>query len=324
MTIAAENRTQHQRIKLVVLPLTEDVKKLRCSLHYELQRCLSKLESGFDLDTWAMLSKVTLINIMIFNRKRPGDVEKSQIIEYQNLQMVEEDVLEKLDNSQKKYATMFGRYISRGKLDSPAPVLVSKTDMFAIEQILKYRQNANIDEKNPYLFAAPPRSSNAYYKVGRALNDFCYSQGLENKNLTATKLRKHLATVTCTLEKAEQAVISDFMGHALNIHNKIYRQRPVFRDVVQMVKVLTNAIGMNEDNIDCFDQHETRTQPLQLLQPQKERNETVSTTECDEPTHCHQTTNEIQAQLYTPEQSVKKNVWTGIMIITTNQNYQQF
>lgn len=42
------------------------------------------------------------------------------------------------------------------------------------------------------------------------------------------------------------------MGHSLSIHDNIYRQRPVLRDVVQVGKFLVNAMGMDDENIANF------------------------------------------------------------------------
>ncbi|CAG9824676.1 unnamed protein product, partial [Phaedon cochleariae] len=241
--VATENRTQIQRTQVVTLPKTEDVRKLFSCLDEKLKNNLEKLKNNFELHSWITLSKVTLVKVMIFNRKRPGDIEKSKIIEFNNLQMVDDEMMNRLDDNEKQYATSFGRYITRGKLDSPAPVLVSRLDIQAINMILKYRAQANIEERNPYLFASPIGSGGPYYKAGKVLSDFCVSERLST-NLTATKLRKHLATVTCTLQQSEQSFISDFMGHAMQIHNKIYRQRPVVQDVVRMGKFLNEAMGI--------------------------------------------------------------------------------
>ncbi|KAJ8962288.1 hypothetical protein NQ318_018267 [Aromia moschata] len=99
---AIENRTQGQRSKVVTLPETEDVNQLYHSLSREMERCIEQLSNGFDSTTWVTLNKVTLTKIMIFNRKRPGDIERSQIVEYRNLQMVSEETLAKLNAAKQK------------------------------------------------------------------------------------------------------------------------------------------------------------------------------------------------------------------------------
>lgn len=90
-----ENRTQNQRAKVVLLK-TEDIKELQKRLDYEMECCLKILRIKFYFATWITLNNVLLIKIMVFNRKRPGDVEKTRIIEYENIQLVEEEYLKKI------------------------------------------------------------------------------------------------------------------------------------------------------------------------------------------------------------------------------------
>lgn len=68
--------------------------------------------------------------------------------------------------------------------------------------------------------------------------------------LTATKLRKHLATTTSILSQNDQHLISDFMGHGIEIHNNIYRQRQAHTDIVMMGKVLTEAMGEDKSAVN--------------------------------------------------------------------------
>lgn len=230
----------------MVLPKT-DVNRLYRCLELELERCIEQLQNKFDHTIWVTLNKVVLIKLLIFNRKRPGDIERPQIVEYETMQTIDNETLLKLDAAQRKYAVDFGRYITRGKLDSPA-ILVSKNERNAIKLILKYRLEAKVDKNNPYLFAAPPGGSDPFYKAGKSLQDFCYLTNMQNKNLTATKLRKHLATLTCTLNEDVVKRISNFMGHSDKYHHNIYVQRPIVNDVTEMGQVLSYAMGRDTNN----------------------------------------------------------------------------
>lgn len=190
---------------------------------------------------------------MTFNRKRPGDVEKSQITEYRNLEMLNEDEIRHLKDSDRDFGVRYGRYIARGKLNRPESILISKNEINGIELILRYRLNANVDENNPYLFATPKGSAEQFFRAGKALNDFCCEKGLENKNLTATKMRKHLATVTSAFVKDEQVGVSDFMGHVFNVHQNIYTQKPASQDILGMTKNLNFAGGSIESTTFSVD-----------------------------------------------------------------------
>ncbi|KAF5308551.1 hypothetical protein FQR65_LT18084 [Abscondita terminalis] len=247
--VAQENRTQLQRSKKIVLPKIEDIHELYSKLRLEIKNCIAHLKNKFENDIWIRLSKATLVHITIFNRRRPGDVERSQILEYKNLERVSQESLELLNNHEKCIATKYARYITRGKLNSPAPLLVSELDMAAIQTILHYRRDAKISNDNPYLFAHPPGTTNQFFSGGLALQNFCCDNKLQNKNLTATKLRKHLATVTGALEHKKIQMVSDFMGHSVDIHQKIYNQRTAVKDICQMGGVLLSAVGVPYNDI---------------------------------------------------------------------------
>lgn len=209
-----------------------------------------ELEQHFDKKYWIDLSKIMFIKLMTFNCKRLGDVERTQLVEYENLQTPDEKELHKLSSEEKQIAQTYGRYITRGKLNSPAAVFVSDIEMKAIKMLQTYRHEAEVDPANPYLFATPNGTAEPFLKAAKALSDFCIAHNLQNKNLSATKLRKHLASETSEMDKNKQADISDFMGYAINIHNKIYKQPTVLNDILEIGKVLRDVEGKGVDHFD--------------------------------------------------------------------------
>lgn len=162
--IAGENRTQHQRSKVELLPTTKEINKLNDLLSSEIEDCVRDLQIDFDFNTWLKLSELTLIALMVFNRKRPGDIEKTHIVEYKSLTTIDAATKDKLNEEEKECASNFGRFISRGKLNRPAPTLVSKQNMVALDIILKHRDQAGIEKENKYLFANPKGTKLNYIK----------------------------------------------------------------------------------------------------------------------------------------------------------------
>ncbi|KAI4456593.1 hypothetical protein MML48_8g00003462 [Holotrichia oblita] len=249
--MAIENRTQLQRTKVTILPRIADINMLEKSLQDEIRSYTNTLNTNFDVHTWTCLSKIVLIKLMTFNRKRPGDVERAHITEYANLQSVSSDELSHLNEDQKLYASQYVRFITRGKLNRPAAIILANKEKEAIDLILKHRLSANVGDSNPYLFGCPT-GRDKFFKAGLALKEYCNQKGICHKNLTATNLRKHLATITCSFDKEKQTQISDFMGHAFDIHRNIYTQRPATKDIVEMTKVLNFASGENAaESIEC-------------------------------------------------------------------------
>ncbi|KAG5890073.1 hypothetical protein JTB14_003638 [Gonioctena quinquepunctata] len=80
------------------------------------------------------------------------------------------------------------------------------------------------------------------------------------KSISATRLRKHLATVTQLLQFSEKDLeqLSKFMGHTLNIHCNVYRLSDSLYQTAKVSKLLLLATeggveqykGMKSDDID--------------------------------------------------------------------------
>jgi len=57
-----------------LLPFTEDVKTLHCYLDDKQHQFYSDLKSECSSSNWANLTKVTLAQVILFNRRREGEV----------------------------------------------------------------------------------------------------------------------------------------------------------------------------------------------------------------------------------------------------------
>ncbi|KAJ8966518.1 hypothetical protein NQ317_002528 [Molorchus minor] len=249
--IASENRTQHQRSQKSDFLKTQDIQRLYHELGCEMKIYMEPLLISFDKTKWMMLTKATLVHIMVFNRRRPGDVEKSQLTEYATLQTVPSECLEMIDDKKKRLAMTYGRYITRGKLNSPSPLLVSDIDMSAIKVILKYRRDAKVEDNNPYLFAQPAGTATRFVSAGLAPKEFCLQKGLHNVNVTATKMRKHLATVTGNLEheKVNMVILLNAIGEESSTSNQnkeLIRIEPCYEN---QLRDDINRLSDSENNI---------------------------------------------------------------------------
>lgn len=242
--LATETRTRNQRIKSEILPTTAEINNLVSLLVKDIDECCQSLGETFNKSVWIHLSQLTLLYILVFNRKRPGDVERTEIVEYKTVTSVpEKDV--KISAKEKIHASNFARFVARGKLNRSASILLSNKVRTAIDLLLKHRENANVNKDNKYLFADPSKKD-SYYDAAIALRKYCETKGFPPGKFTANKLRKHLATSTATLPKETQTVISDFMEHGQEIHNNIYKHRDAFIDIIVMGQVLTDASGFTK------------------------------------------------------------------------------
>ncbi|XP_029174871.1 uncharacterized protein LOC114943421 [Nylanderia fulva] len=120
-----------------------------------------------------------------------------------------------------------------------------------VELILNQRKDANVPEKNPYVFGIPS-STKRHFKYLRA----CILMRYFSKKcdaqiphfLRGTELRKHIATTCITLNLSDNEVddLANFMGHHEKIHKRHYRQSIAAVEIVRMTKFLEAALGENE------------------------------------------------------------------------------
>ncbi|KAG5867123.1 hypothetical protein JTB14_012397 [Gonioctena quinquepunctata] len=112
--MAIENRAQRQRQKVVTLPKTDDVQELFIFTCKNIKECIKQLEINFDGNTWTNLSKNLLVAIMIFNRKRPGEIEQAQLLDYKNCETIDEDSKVGFEAQEQSLAKVFGRFTILG------------------------------------------------------------------------------------------------------------------------------------------------------------------------------------------------------------------
>lgn len=115
---AIESRAQLQRQKQVKLPKDSEVEKLNRKLEDAIRRLLPVLRLDFDRQSWIELSKIILIKWVTFNRKRPGDVEKISLAEYNNAKFADSNHISKTNESDREIAKRFCVLVTRGKINN--------------------------------------------------------------------------------------------------------------------------------------------------------------------------------------------------------------
>ncbi|XP_074039962.1 uncharacterized protein isoform X2 [Leptinotarsa decemlineata] len=249
---ASESLLKHKRKKLSILPSMEDIKKLNSYVMTKRNHYYEALMKKFNVNTWRNLANFTLINILIFNRRRPGELERSIISDLDSLARIEEntDTYKKLSGNDKIYVREYVRFVVRGKLARGVPVLLHNSMHECVKLLLKYRKEAGIDDKNPYIFALPHRSVTNEKVVYRhvsatsLMRQYSEECGATNsKSLRATILRKHVATksMSLKLDNEDLHLLQGYLGHAEKIHREYYRQPVLERDIISVSKVFLAA-----------------------------------------------------------------------------------
>lgn len=246
-----ESQIQIRRRKPIQLPLTEDIKKLYLFLCKERHESFKFLSNKFSPSKWTKLAEVTLLSIQVFNRRRPGELERLLIEDFNRYEGIDTDqeLFGVLSKQNKTIAKKYLRILIRGKLNRTVPVILDKKNLQCINLLNKYRKNAKINDNNPYVFAVPGTSNTPYLRACVLMRHYASICGATHpERLRGTKLRKHIAT-TCiklNLEEDEIKDLANFMGHNEKIHKEIYRQPIKSRDILRMSHLLEVAQGMTK------------------------------------------------------------------------------
>ncbi|KYQ53660.1 hypothetical protein ALC60_04083 [Trachymyrmex zeteki] len=144
------------------------------------------------------------------------------------------------------------RFLIRGKLGRSAPVLLDCKMKNCIDLIIQYLKEANIPERNPYIFALPgyDKKRFKYMRACDLLRTYSIECGASTPlRLRGTKLRKHIATRCITLNLSEPDItqLATYLGHDKNIHMQHYRQSIPQVEILKMSRLLKIAQGEHQD-----------------------------------------------------------------------------
>lgn len=211
-----------------MLPLSEDIRKLNTYLKNLERISKEALIEEPSQSSWSELSKVTLTQLILFNRRREGEVSRMQVETYlrRNQQEVQDDIFESLTPFEKKLCERLTRVEIRGKRGRKVPVLFPTNVKDSVELLIKTRENVGIPPTNPYIFARPYYGSVESIRGCDCLKKFAEACGAKQpQNITSTKLRKHVATLSqvLNLQTHELDQVANFLGHNIDVHREFYR-----------------------------------------------------------------------------------------------------
>ncbi|KAF3838040.1 hypothetical protein F7725_009808 [Dissostichus mawsoni] len=235
-----------------LLPFTKDVQTLHSYLDVQQQEVHSKLSADKSPQTWSQLAKVTLTQVILFNRRRAGEVSKMPLSAYlsQNPSDPQEDVNIALSELEKKLCKYFRRIEIRGKRGRKVPVLLTPAMQQALDLLVGTRQECGVPKENIYLFARP--SAFTCYRGSDCLRYFAKACGAKNpESLTSTKLRKQTGTLSqvLNLTNTELDLLADFLGHDIRVHRQFYR---LPEGTLQLAKISKLLMALEQGRLAEF------------------------------------------------------------------------
>ncbi|KAL1454610.1 hypothetical protein WDU94_010826 [Cyamophila willieti] len=234
-----------QRASVKKLPEEKDVKLLNDYLSETIEQCMKRLKNEFQISAWKLLGKALMVTLLVFNRRRVGDMENLLIEDMKKKHEIdkEADYYNQLTVLEKSLAGNFFRVPMEGKRTRDLFLLVSKEIYSKIEYFLELRKEAGVKNTNKYLFGLKESST---LSATHALLYFSRKCGAKNpETLKSSLLRKSIATFSQLLHLKENEMhnLADFMGHNFQIHSEYYR---LPNEVTQMCHLSKLLVALDQ------------------------------------------------------------------------------
>lgn len=253
-THALRSLNESKRNNPKILPVTNDVVIFSKYLKQEVANGKQRLKNPTENDmqkSWKELAGTTLASLIVFNRKRSGEVAKMELADISKCTKgssttVVEEGLSKLET---ELCKVLWRVEIVGKKGRTIPVLLTNELKEALDLLNQKRSEAGVLETNPYMFAT---LQNGHMRGPDVLRTHARSCGAKKPEyLTSTSLRKHIATVCqlMNLKDNELDIVARFMGHDIRTHREYYRLPEQTLQLAKVSKVLFNMESGNLQNL---------------------------------------------------------------------------
>ncbi|XP_077978108.1 uncharacterized protein LOC144433636 [Glandiceps talaboti] len=238
-----------------LLPLTEDIVKLTNRLQDIMQNTAKNLrEKTLVEGSWSSLCKATLAQVILFNRRREGEVSRMLLTTYvknKNQSAGEdEEITASLSPLERKLLNHFTRIEIPGKRGRNVPVLLTPEIKTCVDLLCQTRSEAGVHPNNPYLFARQYDSLECH-RGSHCLRLYAFSCGARSpERLTSTNLRKHVATISqfLNLNDTELEILAGFLGHRIGVHREYYRLPQATLQVCKISRLLL-SLEQGDQNI---------------------------------------------------------------------------
>ena len=250
----AHNTLKRRKDQTVeVLPLTDDLRQLREYQMKLMKQCIDQIQEIAMYSTWRKLAQLTMTRMIIFNKRRGGEVSRLLLQTYNTRpnwkQSTNQEVLSSLQPLEQKLLDRVDLVQIPGKKNRKVPILITADVKEAIDILNAYRDKVDIPSSNPYCFAS---RSAGYLDSWQAMSSISQEASLKQPELvTSTKLRKYNATVSqlFDLNHGELEWLSNHMGHDLNIHKDFYR---LHDSTIEIAKVSRLLMAIDTGNASQF------------------------------------------------------------------------
>ncbi|XP_028418000.1 uncharacterized protein LOC114542728 [Dendronephthya gigantea] len=233
--------------KVQVLPLAEDIAKLRKFLDEEIASETSQLEELPIAKNWTSLAKLLLARIVMLNKRRGGEASKLLLKSYDEIpewtKCATSEILSSLSPLEKRLSERLNMVETRGKRGRKVPIILTPEITKGIELLNSLRSKVGVNKENRYVFARVNRDSLEPLRGWDCLRQCALECQPELQNpdvITSTKLRKYIATITqvLSLEEKEMDWLARHLGHDIRTHREYYRLHESTIEIAKISKLL--------------------------------------------------------------------------------------
>lgn len=250
---AANNLNLNKWNKVTIVPLAQDLKKMRDYIMKQAELSERSLKrNNHDTLSYNRLMETVYCRVILLNRRRPGELQRMYLQTYMtsgNEKQSYQEFSDAISPTERILLQKLKRVVIRGKRGRGVPVLFSADIQKHLQLLIQLRKNF-IPEDNLYLFSkANLKTPLTGYKV---LNKYAKASGTQNPEaITATRLRKHLATLSqiFNLSESEVEQLATFMGHTAGVHKSSYRLPD---DIYQTAKISKILLLMEKGGVGQY------------------------------------------------------------------------
>lgn len=241
----------NKRNKVKLLPLTRDVSLLTKHLKNTSTDAFNNLSSNScSTSDWSALAETALTQIILFNRRRQGEVSKMKLRDFEGKHFSQQpDIMEFLTPLEQKLSSVLKRIEVVGKRSRTVPILLTPEVEKWLNLLVSTREQVGVHPHNIFMFACPN-----YGSLGHIRGSVCFKKASEKCGATypnilrSTKLRKQIGTMSqiMNLRDNELDVLADFLGHDIRVHREFYR---LPQETMQVAKVSKLLLAMESGQI---------------------------------------------------------------------------
>lgn len=237
--------------KCSMLPLTEDIMLMNKFVTENERFWAKKLqEEPSNIIFLRNLTEVLLTHSILLNRKRSGEAQRIKVKDYQRETYDGvENIYDSLTPTEKVLTKTLKRFVVRGKRGRAVPVIFTADMQKHTEVLLKSKEL--LCPKNEFLFGNPSTENSHLwaYHVLKKVGESCGVLNIES--VTATKLRKHVATTAQLISLSDNDLeqLATHLGHEKATHLNYYRQTD---DQLQIARVSKLLLLMEKNPMSEF------------------------------------------------------------------------